>query len=293
MQNYPLVRSFTRADSVTCAAAEAPAHLPHCGDARARPSRSVTRRPGEHTGCVPTRRSARSRRCRTRRPAASLRPAARAARPAPGGGRRPTRHRPRHSTTCSTPVATGCSSTSRSRTSRPMADSTRPCRSSERTVEELRRRGARWSDRWLDLVVLVGHDRGLPRHRARDPDGVAAHHARRRRRSTGSSLPDTPPSIRGSGRSTRRRSSVPRRRTAVNTWTCNDPDRLVELAAFGVDGVCTDVPDDRARASLSRQPGGAISDGGSGDGREHELHRVGHVGELEPRVEPRASPSTW
>jgi glycerophosphoryl diester phosphodiesterase len=30
---------------------------------------------------------------------------------------------------------------------------------------------------------------------------------------------------------------------SVNTWTCNDPVRLVELAALGVDGVCTDVPD--------------------------------------------------
>ncbi len=30
---------------------------------------------------------------------------------------------------------------------------------------------------------------------------------------------------------------------AVTTWTCNDPVRLVELAALGVDGVCTDVPD--------------------------------------------------
>ncbi len=30
---------------------------------------------------------------------------------------------------------------------------------------------------------------------------------------------------------------------AVNTWTCNDPARLVEFAAMGVDGVCTDVPD--------------------------------------------------
>jgi glycerophosphoryl diester phosphodiesterase len=29
---------------------------------------------------------------------------------------------------------------------------------------------------------------------------------------------------------------------AVNTWTCNDPQRLGELAALGVDGVCTDVP---------------------------------------------------
>ena len=30
---------------------------------------------------------------------------------------------------------------------------------------------------------------------------------------------------------------------AVNTWTCNDPDRLVALAGLAVDGVCTDVPD--------------------------------------------------
>jgi glycerophosphoryl diester phosphodiesterase len=29
---------------------------------------------------------------------------------------------------------------------------------------------------------------------------------------------------------------------AVNTWTCNDPARLVELAGLGADGVCTDVP---------------------------------------------------
>jgi glycerophosphoryl diester phosphodiesterase len=29
----------------------------------------------------------------------------------------------------------------------------------------------------------------------------------------------------------------------INTWTCNDPARLVELDRLGVDGVCTDVPD--------------------------------------------------
>jgi glycerophosphoryl diester phosphodiesterase len=44
---------------------------------------------------------------------------------------------------------------------------------------------------------------------------------------------------------------------AVNTWTCNDPERLVALADLGVDGVCTDVPDvalaalGRATAALS------------------------------------------
>ncbi len=39
----------------------------------------------------------------------------------------------------------------------------------------------------------------------------------------------------------------------VNTWTSNDPVRLVELAHMGVDGVCTDVPAS-ARRALGRQP---------------------------------------
>ena len=38
---------------------------------------------------------------------------------------------------------------------------------------------------------------------------------------------------------------------AVNTWTCNDPERLVVLAELGVDAVCTDVPD-VALAALGR-----------------------------------------
>ncbi len=29
----------------------------------------------------------------------------------------------------------------------------------------------------------------------------------------------------------------------VNVWTVNDPGRMAELVAFGVDGICTDVPD--------------------------------------------------
>ncbi len=43
---------------------------------------------------------------------------------------------------------------------------------------------------------------------------------------------------------------------AVNTWTCNDPERLRELAGLGVDGVCTDVPDVALRA-LGRRIGPA------------------------------------
>ncbi|MBI5088430.1 MAG: glycerophosphodiester phosphodiesterase [Actinobacteria bacterium] len=29
----------------------------------------------------------------------------------------------------------------------------------------------------------------------------------------------------------------------VNTWTCDDPDRMRELAGWGIDGICTNVPD--------------------------------------------------
>ena len=35
----------------------------------------------------------------------------------------------------------------------------------------------------------------------------------------------------------------------VNTWTCDDPARMVELAEWGIDGICTNVPD-VARAVL-------------------------------------------
>jgi glycerophosphoryl diester phosphodiesterase len=30
---------------------------------------------------------------------------------------------------------------------------------------------------------------------------------------------------------------------AVNTWTCDDPDRIRELIAWGVNGICTNLPD--------------------------------------------------
>lgn len=29
----------------------------------------------------------------------------------------------------------------------------------------------------------------------------------------------------------------------VNTWTCDDPERMRELVSWGVDGICTNVPD--------------------------------------------------
>jgi len=37
----------------------------------------------------------------------------------------------------------------------------------------------------------------------------------------------------------------------VTTWTVDDPDRIVELAGWGVDGICTNVPD-VARRALGR-----------------------------------------
>lgn len=29
----------------------------------------------------------------------------------------------------------------------------------------------------------------------------------------------------------------------VNTWTCDDPERMHELVSWGIDGICTNVPD--------------------------------------------------
>lgn len=34
---------------------------------------------------------------------------------------------------------------------------------------------------------------------------------------------------------------------AVNTWTCDDPERMAQLAEWGVDGICTNVPDEALR----------------------------------------------
>lgn len=42
---------------------------------------------------------------------------------------------------------------------------------------------------------------------------------------------------------------------AVNTWTCDDPDRMAELVGWGIDGICTNVPD-VALSVLGRAPGG-------------------------------------
>jgi len=38
----------------------------------------------------------------------------------------------------------------------------------------------------------------------------------------------------------------------VNTWTCDDPGRIAELLDWGVDGVCTNVPDVAVRVVAAR-----------------------------------------
>jgi glycerophosphoryl diester phosphodiesterase len=40
---------------------------------------------------------------------------------------------------------------------------------------------------------------------------------------------------------------------AVNTWTCDDPERMAELVGWGIDGICTNVPD-VALSVLGRGP---------------------------------------
>lgn len=48
----------------------------------------------------------------------------------------------------------------------------------------------------------------------------------------------------------------------VNTWTCNDVERARQLSSWGIDGICTDVPDVLVAAD--------IGDAASGPGRPPE-----------------------
>ena len=100
-----------------------------------------------------------------------------------------------------------------------------------------------------DRVLVSSFDRpSLDRLRAvpiaTDRHRVAGHRApgrggRRRwwpaatRRSTRGGRPSTSASS----------SAATRAGLAVNVWTCDDPDAMVRLAAWGVDGICTNVPD--------------------------------------------------
>jgi glycerophosphoryl diester phosphodiesterase len=51
----------------------------------------------------------------------------------------------------------------------------------------------------------------------------------------------------------------------VNTWTCDDPQRMAELIEWGIDGICTNVPDRAIEVIAGRWPT-AIHTGGLGDG---------------------------
>ena len=42
---------------------------------------------------------------------------------------------------------------------------------------------------------------------------------------------------------------------AVNVWTVDDPERMVELIDFGVDGICTNVPDVGRQVVSEARPG--------------------------------------
>ena len=51
----------------------------------------------------------------------------------------------------------------------------------------------------------------------------------------------------------------------VNTWTCDDPDRMAELIKWGIDGICTNVPDVAIEVIAGRWPT-ASQTAGIGDG---------------------------
>ena len=49
----------------------------------------------------------------------------------------------------------------------------------------------------------------------------------------------------------------------VNTWTCDDPIRMIELIDWGIDGICTNVPD-VALGVIGRRPSAAPQTAGDG-----------------------------
>jgi len=42
---------------------------------------------------------------------------------------------------------------------------------------------------------------------------------------------------------------------AVNAWTCDDPERMAELIEWGIDGICTNVPDVALEVIAARRRG--------------------------------------
>jgi glycerophosphoryl diester phosphodiesterase len=46
----------------------------------------------------------------------------------------------------------------------------------------------------------------------------------------------------------------------VNAWTCDDPERMAELIEWGIDGICTNVPD-VALAVIAHRDGSQVAEG--------------------------------
>ena len=156
----------------------------------------------------------------------------------------------------------------------------------DRTVETLRRRGERGRT-VADLLVLVGTIEACRRRRRRS--GRRGCHDRPAR-STGSSPRDTSRCTRACGRSTRRRSSVAT--TAgmrVNTWTCDDPERMAELAGGASTGSARTCRD-RSRRSIGRLGRG---DQRSGERRDDEPTASGTWVNRAGRCRRGTSPSSW
>jgi glycerophosphoryl diester phosphodiesterase len=42
----------------------------------------------------------------------------------------------------------------------------------------------------------------------------------------------------------------------VNTWTCDDPTRMRQLIEWGIDGICTNVPDIALKVLAERRSSG-------------------------------------
>lgn len=89
------------------------------------------------------------------------------------------------------------------------------------TIDAVRAADPAVATAWL-VVAFDDVDRGLDTLRRHGHSVLHPHH-----RSVDAALADA---CRDAG-------------VALNTWTVDDPDRIAALAALGVDGICTNVPD--------------------------------------------------
>ena len=75
---------------------------------------------------------------------------------------------------------------------------------------------------------------------------------------------------------------------AVNIWTCDDPERWRELIGWGVDGICTNVPDVAiARAAAERAAGARQADRRSSRSGSSRSITSGRCWKRSRRVSPR------